>query len=412
MSVESEYFEGFPPPWGRVAAFFTRVFVWVLFFSILYLFRSFSLLVFLTFVFSYIQSHGVSILERVSPNFVPASFASGRFVLGRTYVVIFVALLFLGVLIAIGSYLIPQVISQAELFADNFKTYLHKVDKEIVSLSETFPQLQTIIPETAEAKEFHDSISESDIGSSITVIVISQLFGFEGVRGDALDLKQLSELVRNIGKPLLAASSSFFLGLLFSFLIVLDLPRLSRSVRSLQKTRVGFIYDEVSDSIVSFGRTLGHALEAQLFIAIINTILTALAISIFGIGQKLAFLSLIVFLCSFIPVAGVFISSVPICLLALEGSGVQGLILMAFVIWGIHIIEAYVLNPKIFGNRLHINPVLVLIILTIGGKLFGIWGLLLGVPVCTYIFTDAIRYKKADLIQGIISSEDDVQSAF
>ncbi len=63
------------------------------------------------------------------------------------------------------------------------------------------------------------------------------------------------------------------------------------------------------------------------------------------------------------------------------------------MIWGIHLIEAYILNPMIFGERLHINPVLVLIILTVGGKLFGVWGLLLGVPVCTYIFTDAIRYK-------------------
>lgn len=393
MSVESDYFEGFPDPWGKVGAFFTRVFVWILFFSLIYLFRSFSLLVFLTFVFSYIQAHGVSILE--------------KWIGKRTYAVVFVALMFLGVLIAIGSFLIPQVISQAELFADNFRSYLKTVDAEIVSLAETFPQLQTMLPEVSSHVASDHGAHDNDLSSSLTISVISQLFGFEGVRGDAIDLKQLSELFRNIGKPLLAASSSFFLGLLFSFLIVLDLPRLTKSIRSLQSTRIGFIYDEVANSIVSFGRTLGHALEAQLFIALINTILTALAIYIFGIGQKLAFLSLIVFLCSFIPVAGVFFSSVPICILALEESGVQGLIIMALVIWGIHLIEAYVLNPKIFGNRLHINPVLVLIILTIGGKLFGIWGLLLGVPVCTYIFTDAIRYKKADLIQGIGEGEDE-----
>lgn len=395
MSFESDYFDGFPAPWGTVFAFLTRVFVWALFFSLIYLFRSFSLLVFLTFVFSYIQAHGVSILEkRVSK---------------RSYAVVFVALVFLGVLIAIGSYLIPQVIHQAELFADNFRSYIKKVDTEIIVLSETFPSIGAVLPDVNSSYiEFiENGDTPTDLSDSLTVTVLTQLFGFEAIKSDVPDLKQLSEILKNIGKPLLAASSSFFLGLLFSFLIVLDLPRLTRSIRGLRTTRVGFIYDEVSDSIISFGRTLGHALEAQLLIALINTVLTALAIYIFGIGQKLAFLSLIVFLCSFIPVAGVFISSVPICLLALEEAGAQGFILMAFVIWGIHLIEAYILNPKIFGNRLHINPVLVLMILTVGGKLFGIWGLLLGVPVCTYIFADAIRYKEPDLISLSSSTDED-----
>jgi predicted PurR-regulated permease PerM len=35
---------------------------------------------------------------------------------------------------------------------------------------------------------------------------------------------------------------------------------------------------------------------------------------------------------------------------------------------------------------MRINPVIVLFILTIGAKLFHIWGLVLGVPICTYIF--------------------------
>jgi predicted PurR-regulated permease PerM len=392
MDIEKEYFEGFPAPWGKVLSFLTRAFAWAFFFGLIYLFRSFSLLVFLTFVFSYIQAHGVHILE--------------RWITRRSYAVSLVALLFLGVLVAIGSFLIPQVISQAELFADNFRDYIKKVDTQIIALSETFPSLQTIIPEVKQGTPLTGVSGEttqgySDLSSSLTVTVAGQLFGFEGIQGDVLDVKQLTGLLKNIGKPLLAASSSFFLGLLFSFLIVLDLPRLTRSVKSLQYTKVGFVYDEVADSIMSFGRTLGHALEAQLFIAIVNTALTAIAIYAFGIAGKLAFLSLIVFLCSFIPVAGVFISSVPICLIVLEQMGVEGLVLMSLVIWGIHLLEAYVLNPKIFGNRLHINPVLVLIILTIGGKLFGIWGLLLGVPVCTYVFTDAIRFKDPEVIEEV-----------
>ena len=73
------------------------------------------------------------------------------------------------------------------------------------------------------------------------------------------------------------------------------------------------------------------------------------------------------------------------------------MLLAALLIWGIHLIETYVLNPKIFGHHLHLNPVLVLVILTIGGKLFHIWGLVLGVPVCKYFFGHAIQYPENQL---------------
>ena len=56
----------------------------------------------------------------------------------------------------------------------------------------------------------------------------------------------------------------------------------------------------------------------------------------------------------------------------------------------IHFIEAYVLNPHIYGARMKINPVLVLVILLIGHHFFHVWGVLLGVPVYYYLSRYAI----------------------
>lgn len=127
-----------------------------------------------------------------------------------------------------------------------------------------------------------------------------------------------------------------------------------------------------------------------------NSFLTAIGISILGLGQSVAFLSVIVFFCSFIPVAGVFVSSIPICLISLQTSGLQTMLLSIVMVTVIHLIEGYILNPRIYGTYMRINPVIVLIILTIGGKLFNLWGLILGVPVCTYIFGYAIKGKTAE----------------
>jgi predicted PurR-regulated permease PerM len=210
------------------------------------------------------------------------------------------------------------------------------------------------------------------------------------------DFRGAFETIRHIGTGVLAIGSAFLLSLLFSFLIVLDLPRLTESVRSLERTRLRFVYHETAETIYNFGRILGRAFEAQVLIAFVNTVLTAIGLQVLGLGEETVFLSVIVFFCSFIPVAGVFISSVPICLVSLQQYGFGHVSLCILLIWIIHMVEAYYLNPKIYGHHLRMNPVIVLMILTISGKFFHFWGLILGVPVCTYIFGHAIQYHPKD----------------
>ena len=88
----------------------------------------------------------------------------------------------------------------------------------------------------------------------------------------------------------------------------------------------------------------------------------------------------------------------PICLLVLQVSGASMMLFAILLITVIHLIEAYILNPRVYGHHLRMNPVVVLIILTLGGKLFHVWGLILGVPVCNYLFSHAIRYRESERV--------------
>jgi predicted PurR-regulated permease PerM len=101
-------------------------------------------------------------------------------------------------------------------------------------------------------------------------------------------------------------------------------------------------------------------------------------------------LSVIVFVCSFVPVLGVFISTTPIVLVAMNAGGPQLSLVAIGLVVVIHAIEAYLLNPIIYGKHLKLNPVLTLIILYVGYHAFGLWGMLLGVPVARYFFHDVL----------------------
>lgn len=378
MNIDGNLPTALRPP--RLQSLTTRWAVWIGLAVLLYLLRSFFLLIFLTFVFAYIQSHFVVRLQRYS------------LLRNRTVRSVLVGLLFLGLIVALGSFLLPRVRQEAEQFARNYGNSMRSADRALVALQESYPLLEPYISVHSPGVTPVDSDRWS-AATSPTVQLLQKFFGDESAATGSSDaaLKQAVAVIRSASAAVVAAVSAFLLAVLFSFLIVLDLPGLTASIKRLSHSRIGFIYDEVGHSIVEFGEVLGRALEAQLIIAIVNTVLTALGLWVLGIEGKMAFLSAIVFFCSFIPVAGVFISSAPICLLALEqGEGVSLMLLAALLIWMIHLIEAYILNPRIYGKHLRINPVIVLIILTIAGKLVGVWGLVLGLPICTYFFSHAI----------------------
>ncbi|MDD5393874.1 MAG: AI-2E family transporter [Thiothrix sp.] len=393
------------PRWEYWLPLLTRLFVWGIIFGVLTLLSSFFTLIFLTFVFAYLQSSAVDML-------------SLRVRWLRTGLVFLTGGLSLSVIIAVSILLAPKVYGQATGFVQGFFVYMDRVDTELLDLAERYPKLQEAIPELRRPVAPAQPAPAIPVWANGIVPAVptpptettpppqrafrdspsSWLLGMLAGTGKSLDANESVRVVldqlADISRQAVGLFSTFMLALLFSFLIVLDLPRLAASVRELENTRLRFIYVEAADNIYEFGKVLGNAMQAQFYIAGVNTLLTVIGLYLLGMGQHVAFLSVIVFLCSFIPVAGVFISSVPICLIALNMGGVHMMLLGIGMITVIHMMEGYILNPLIYGARLRINPVIVLIILTLGGKLFHIWGLVLGVPVCTYIFGHAIRYEK------------------
>jgi predicted PurR-regulated permease PerM len=392
-----------PPPWDRIFSLASKTFVWGLLIAVLYVLRPFLLLIFLTFVFAYIQAHGVDGLAHRIKN--------------RPLRVVIVGLVVLGSLFATGFTLVPQVRDQADTFVRDKDRYIGDADAQLDKFFQQYPSVYGSLMKHQATLEKPTmwSANKPDLEKGLTFQIdengVLRLVPAEPppdpptTTEDPTGKQQLHivrDLVASAGKSLaenplelvqsgLGYASSFLLSLLFSFLIVLDLNKLKRGIQGLSNTKIGFIYDEVADNIAGFGRVMGRALEAQLFIAICNTILTAIGLWMMGLVDNILVLSAIVFLCSFIPVAGTFISSTPICLLALQAHGVGHMVLAIGLILLIHTIETYLLNPQIYGHHMRMNPVLVLIILTIGGKLFGVWGLLLGIPIMNYLFRHAIR---------------------
>ncbi|DBB10731.1 TPA: hypothetical protein ACH3X3_007221 [Trebouxia sp. C0006] len=179
--------------------------------------------------------------------------------------------------------------------------------------------------------------------------------------------------------------------LVLSFMVVWDLPTIARGVQSLRSSRLRAIYMEVAPTFTVFGQLFGKALQAQAQIAMANTALTTLGMWILQI-PGIGLLGLFVFICSFIPIAGVFISTVPIAFVALTEYGFVKLGFVIAMVTGIHFVEAYLLNPAIYSANLHLHPLLVISTLVVAEHSLGVWGLLLAVPLTVFLLDYCIRY--------------------
>jgi predicted PurR-regulated permease PerM len=138
-------------------------------------------------------------------------------------------------------------------------------------------------------------------------------------------------------------------------------------------------------------RSLSGVVRGQVTICIVNGVLTAIGLLVFGV--KFTFLlATIATLLSLIPIFGSILSSVPIVIIALADGLQKALAILLWII-GIHALEAYFLNPKIMGSAARIHPVIVAFSLIAGERLYGLLGALFAVPLAA-IFVACFDYAR------------------
>jgi predicted PurR-regulated permease PerM len=391
-----------------------RLFIWIILGLLLWQLRSFFSLIFLTFAFAFIAAP-------ISDFFVRKARFPRRVAICAAFA------LLVTLLVSASTFIVPQVAREAMNLVSN----LPKTEQRLLELRRTLVQryptvepilmnyLRSTIPESILADlaaKSDESGTPAVSGGPATAVPSASEVGPLPPGGTAdlvqmqtpgerellraakedeavihlflgYQIKRLTNAAPGMIRAMWAGSGTILLALLFSFLISLDLLRLGEEVRNLRNSRLRDFYEETALPVVRFGYTVGRTIQAQAMIAMVNTLLTFIGLSLLGV-PSLSVLSLIVFLCSFIPVLGVFISTIPIVLVAINSDGLNLAVLSVLMVIVVHAIEAYLLNPMIYGKHLKINPVIVLIILFIGHHAFGVWGMLLGVPVAHYFLHD------------------------
>ena len=188
----------------------------------------------------------------------------------------------------------------------------------------------------------------------------------------------------------------FIIAMILSFALVAEKKKIAQFGINVSKSQISFIYDYFITYGGGFCQTFGQVMKVQVMIAFINSVLTMIALSIFGY-PTIGGLGMMVFLLGLIPVAGVIISFIPLAVIGFTLGGLAMVGKVVIFILLLHGFEAYILNPKLMSRKTRLPVCFVFLILLIGEHYLGIWGLLIGVPVFIFLMTAfKVDYKVMD----------------
>ena len=193
-------------------------------------------------------------------------------------------------------------------------------------------------------------------------------------------IQSIMIFVTDLGK----SSLNFFMALLLSLVFVLEKDSVLRFVYKFKHSKVSVAYNYLSYFGNNFLNSFGKVIRAQIMIAIANTILSVIGLTIMGFPALFA-LAFMIFILSLVPVVGVWFSLIPLCLIAFKIGGLIKVVFVLIMIFIIHIVESYGLNPKFMSDTTHLPIFFTFATLIISEHFMGTWGLLLGIPMVIFV---------------------------
>lgn len=165
---------------------------------------------------------------------------------------------------------------------------------------------------------------------------------------------------------------------IFTFYLLRDWDRLVGMIRRL----IPRGYRERSGRVaVQIDERLGSFVRGQLTVCAALGVLYSIGLVISGIDLALV-VGLLSGLLFIIPYLGTIVGVVLATALAVLKFGFDWHLIAVWITFGgVQLFEGMVLTPTVMGDKVGLHPMVVIVALLVGGNLFGLWGMLLAIPV-------------------------------
>lgn len=291
-----------------------------------------------------------------------------RRIAARALSVTIAYVLLLAIITGIGIAVVPSVAGSVIDLADQMPGYIAKLE---VYLDEFF----------ANNSEISGLISDgfTEIGS--VVEKISNMF--EPVAGDILG--NVSSGVIKFAAGLITGLKNVVIGLIIGIYLLFAKERLLSQVK---KVMFAFLKNSICQRMFYVAGKSNTIFKSYVVSNLLDALVVFAVMAIGMVAMGMPYPMLLAVVCgvtNLIPFFGPFIGAIPCGVIILLADPVKVIWFALFVLI-LQQVDGNVIKPHLFGESMGLPALWVLVSITIGGGLFGIPGMLLGVPVFAVIY--------------------------
>lgn len=270
-------------------------------------------------------------------------------------------LIFVLVIVFIAFLLIPELVESIQLLMTNIPGLINKVEMWVLELLDKYPDIQAHIKST-----FMKADTAGNLVSNILNYVVNGAVGF------------ISSLVSSV--------VSIFMALIFSIYMLSQKEDL---ITGLKKVLFAFSKEKYALKVVEVGKltnkTFNKFISGQCLEAIVLGCLMFIALTIFRFPYTLI-ISVLTAVTALIPIFGSLIAMViGIVLIGIINPLQAFLFVIVFQV--VQQIEGNFIYPRVVGKSVGLSPMWALLAITVGGNLFGVIGMLVGLPLASVIYS-------------------------
>ena len=249
---------------------------------------------------------------------------------------------------------IPNLQRQVVVFAQNVPTYLEDADRVIDDLvtkrlpDDFRPQLEQVLANfSTQATAWASNISSKAV---------------------------------NWVSALISGTSQVIVALIIMPFMLFYLLRDGKGLRDyITQFLPNKLREPVGKVLTDVNQQLSNYVRGQITVAVIVAIMFIIFFKIIGLRYAVT-LGITAGILNLVPYLGSFLAMLPALVLGLIAGPVMLLkVIIVFIVE--QTIEGRFVSPLILGSQLNIHPITILFVLLTSGSMFGIWGVLLGIPI-------------------------------
>lgn len=189
----------------------------------------------------------------------------------------------------------------------------------------------------------------------------------------------------------------FVIGIFIAFYILSSKELRGAQIKKLRKAMLTREQNRFVSEVLYVARTsFGGYIRGKILSSLAVGVLTYICLVIFNISDYKLLIATVICITDIIPVFGPFIGAIPSAVIVLMCDPSK-LLTFILIILFIQMIEGNIITPKILGESTNISSLAVIITISVMGSLFGIIGMIIGVPVFATIIIVTKRHLEKRL---------------